>query len=406
MNTKYWRLLSLLLAIAIAFFLFVPVSSFSGLGGYHAEKNLGIGATPNANFLIGTSTSAFLVLDSIYPPEVTNGVGATNVDEDSAQLNGELTEDGNSTTTVTVFYGTADGGTTPASWSNNSSLGAQAVGTFSYNAGSLVDNTLYYYRMFAENSVGNDWANTSANFTTSIAPPTNLILTDMGAISVNATWNKSAGATYTMVRVKRSAAPANPTDGELLYYYTGTDFTTVGYALETTEYFFRAWSFASDNVTYSAGYAEASIGGENMETLAGNFFFMILAILALGLVIAMFATKQMMLGFPAGMFWFILGGYAYTQSISTWDINYFLFFGSMGMGIFSVLAMYGLRTKKEELAEGDEFIDEGKDDLKFIDEGGNGSEDAKASRPPYSRSQAIRDRARRRREAIQRKEFR
>ena len=344
----------------------------------------------------------------IIAPEVTNGAGATNVENNDARLNGELTNDGNDPTTVTVFYGTSDGGTTPASWSSNASLGAQAVGTFSYNAGSLIDNTLYYYRMFAENSVGNDWADSSANFTTSIAPPTNLVLTDLGAISINATWTKSAGSAYTMVRIKRAAAPADPTDGELFYYGANETEVMAGFSLDITEYTARAWSFLSDNVTYSADYAEASIGGEGMETLAGNFFFMILAVLALGLVIAMFATKQMMLGFPSAIFWFILGGYAYTQSVATWDINYFLFFGSMGMGIFSMFAAYGLRTKKEELRIGEEYIDEGRDDLKFIDEEKNGhaktgpEDDAI---PPRDRMQEVRDRARRRRDNARRREY-
>ncbi len=96
--------------------------------------------------------------------------------------------------------------------------------------------------------------------------------------------------------------------------------------------------------------------------------FAMLTLIALGLLIAMFATKQMMLGFPSAIFWAILGGYCYTLSTATWDLYYFFFFASMGMAIFSVIAMYALRTKKEELAEGDEFIDEGKDNMTFIDE--------------------------------------
>ena len=85
----------------------------------------------------------------------------------------------------------------------------------------------------------------------------------------------------------------------------------------------------------------------------------LLAAVAVILTVTMFATKSSMLGFPCGIFWALLGGHAYTLSTTTWDIEYFIFFSSMGMLIFSILAAYGLRTKKEELAEGDEFIDEG-----------------------------------------------
>ena len=104
----------------------------------------------------------------------------------------------------------------------------------------------------------------------------------------------------------------------------------------------------------------------------------------------MFHTRNMMLGFPCVIFWSILGGFAYGESIATWDILYFMFFASMGMVIFSALAMYALRTKKEEVAEGDEFIDEGKDDLHYIDEG-------KEDEPVSGRTKKLRNRADKRR---------
>ena len=103
------------------------------------------------------------------------------------------------------------------------------------------------------------------------------------------------------------------------------------------------------------------IGGQTM-----NFLF--LSILPLGLTIAMFSSKNSLLGFPSLIFWAILSGYSFQQSSTTWDWQYFLFFGSMGMVIFSALAMYGLRTKKEEQAAGDAPIDEAKDEDKYFDE--------------------------------------
>ena len=82
----------------------------------------------------------------------------------------------------------------------------------------------------------------------------------------------------------------------------------------------------------------------------------------LGLTVAMFATRNMMLGFPCAIFWGIFGGYSYLQSTETWDWQYILFFASMGMVIFSLSTMYALR--KKDLAGPD--ADKGK----FIDEGG------------------------------------
>jgi len=92
-----------------------------------------------------------------------------------------------------------------------------------------------------------------------------------------------------------------------------------------------------------------------------------LASIATGLTWSMFTSRNMMLGFPCTIFWAVLGGYAYTLSSTPWgDWQYYLFMGSMGMVIFSMYAAYGLRERPSR--KDDEFIDEGKDDSKYIDE--------------------------------------
>ena len=116
----------------------------------------------------------------------------------------------------------------------------------------------------------------------------------------------------------------------------------------------------------------------------------VVGFIAVALTCTMFATKQMMLGFACVIFWAILGGYAYTISVYTWDPYYFIFFASFGMAIFCALAMYALRTKKEEEEEGDEFIDEGKDDIRYIDEG---KEETEGEPKVSKQTKAVRGRA-------------
>ena len=125
--------------------------------------------------------------------------------------------------------------------------------------------------------------------------------------------------------------------------------------------------------------------------------FAVLAFAAVVLTYSMFQSRSSMLGFPCLIFWSIMGGYCYQQSTATWDIYYLTFFGSFGMGIFSMFAAYALRTKKEEAAEGDEFIDEGKDDIKFIDEDGKSNTVMVDEDKPRRTSREIRERAERRR---------
>jgi len=129
-----------------------------------------------------------------------------------------------------------------------------------------------------------------------------------------------------------------------------------------------------------------------------------LIVIATTLTATMFASKSSMLGFPCLIFWAIMGGYCYQESAATWDIYYLTFFGAFGMAIFSMLAAYALKTKKEEAREGDLYFDEGGDkDVRYIDEGKSEaaplidsyteSDDEKPSR----RTRSIRERASRRR---------
>ena len=133
---------------------------------------------------------------------------------------------------------------------------------------------------------------------------------------------------------------------------------------------------------------------------------MLYALLAIAVALtwAMFSSRNMMLGFPCAMFWAIMGGYCYTQSTATWDIWYFLFFASaFGMTIFTMLAAFALRTKKEEVAEGDELIDEGTEDLHYIDEGKSTETENPEGSQMSSRTRGVRGRAKQRREKASRR---
>ncbi len=123
----------------------------------------------------------------------------------------------------------------------------------------------------------------------------------------------------------------------------------------------------------------------------------ILAFIAVCLTIAMFVTKQAMLGFPCVIFWALIGAQGYTLSIMTWDMYYFVFFASMGMAIFSAIAGFGLREKRDTI--GDEEMDGSNTKTEpYIDE-------EKASDPfridsneePSDRTKKLRERAEKRR---------
>jgi hypothetical protein len=161
------------------------------------------------------------------------------------------------------------------------------------------------------------------------------------------------GANWTIIRGSESGYPTSITGGYLVYNGTGEYVVVTGLDVSSTTYSYSAWSENSYGV--STDYARLRIQG------GVSVAFIALILLPLGLTIAMFATKNSMLGFPAGIFWGVLGGYAYLQSVSTWDWQYLLFFAAIGMAIFSMLAAYTLRPRDltgPDTDRGAQFIDE------------------------------------------------
>jgi len=196
--------------------------------------------------------------------------------------------------------------------------------------------------------------------------PTNLLLTRIDNDNVSITWSKGVDANTTVIVMKVGSYPADPTDGTVVYNNTGVSTVFTDATIDQHDYCFRAWSH--NGVGYSLGYASQRTGGAAMTAM-----LVILALIAICLTVAMFVTREMMLGFPSAMFWAILGGVCYSQTTSkTWDNVYYLtFFASMGMTIFCVLAMFALREKPDA-----SLIDE----EGYYDEGGRGKRSPKSGR--------------------------
>lgn len=98
------------------------------------------------------------------PPALANGAGATNVLAASATLNGNLLATGGATTTVSIFWGMADGGTDSAAWSQRADLGARSAGSFSTGISGLVAGGFYYFRCRSQNAFGETWSSPTVSF--------------------------------------------------------------------------------------------------------------------------------------------------------------------------------------------------------------------------------------------------
>ena len=135
----------------------------SNLPGSHTYKS----APPS--FIAWSDVQSFTTETSITAP-VLGAQSVANLDTTSADLEVVLTDNGNDATTITFYYGTTDGGTTPVSWDSNVSFSNALEATIRKSVTGLTSGQTYYFRTFAKNSSsqnnGEDWANSSTAFTT------------------------------------------------------------------------------------------------------------------------------------------------------------------------------------------------------------------------------------------------
>ncbi|MEZ5305215.1 MAG: lamin tail domain-containing protein [Verrucomicrobiales bacterium] len=108
--------------------------------------------------------------EPVQPPAVVN-TPAQSITFFTAEVGGEITDNGGQDPAVTIYFGTADGGTDAAAWQNARPLGIQG-GAFSEELLELTHNTPFFFRAYAENTAGGAWAPATATFTTQqIFPP-------------------------------------------------------------------------------------------------------------------------------------------------------------------------------------------------------------------------------------------
>jgi len=136
----------------------------------------------------------------------------------------------------------------------------------------------------------------------------------------------------------------------------------------------------------------------------------LLAFIAVALTVVMFLSRNSMLGWPSGGFWFLLAAYNYQVAVvrNVTDIHYSLFWLSSAMLLFCVIGAYGLREKDDRKVgmdeEEEEYVDEAPrgtyvtDDTprrgeRADDDMDDGFEDRGQDRPK-TRRQALYERAR------------
>ncbi|WOO41480.1 DUF6288 domain-containing protein [Rubellicoccus peritrichatus] len=109
-----------------------------------------------------SSAGVFQTIDITAPLIVADG--ASDITSFTATLNGEVTDEGRDTPSVTIYYGKNDRGASTLGWDHSIDMGTQS-GSFSSTISSLDQGTTYHYRVYGNNLGGSTFSDLST-FTT------------------------------------------------------------------------------------------------------------------------------------------------------------------------------------------------------------------------------------------------
>lgn len=147
-----------------------------------------------------------------YTPDnlaLTN-LPATNVTENSARIQGQITNTAGQNPTVYMYWGDNNAGSDAASWDHEVNLGTKGLGTYFADISGLNGNTTYYYTSRAVAGGQTVWASSVQSFTT--LQPTNLEVSTLPAANVSSSSARIQGQIT-------ATAGQNPT----VYMYWGDD---------------------------------------------------------------------------------------------------------------------------------------------------------------------------------------
>ncbi len=178
---------------------------------------------------------------STGPPVATQRAGAVTGTLVFPQFDGN--------TSVTVYWGTSDSGTTTSGWAHATNLGVQPSGVVTATLTGLTAGTTYYYRYDATNPYGTALASTSGSLTPPAAPTALVATSATGSVTLS--WHASSLAQgYSVLR-----STTTGTGYVALATTTGTSYVDTAVTAGATYYYVVA---AQSSSGLSANSNEAS----------------------------------------------------------------------------------------------------------------------------------------------------
>ena len=181
-------------------------------------------------------------------PLVQTGT-ASGITSSGATIGGSFLQVGSPDPTVTMYYGTTNGGSVPANWTNSVNLGTRNS-AFTTPISGLLPATQYFFIARAQNASGDSFGLPSGTFTTANGAPVvaNLAASDVFASSatVGGQITATGGLTPTMT-IYYGLSDGGTTAGAWtnsvnLGAQTGSATTTLTGLSANTQYFYRAFA--------------------------------------------------------------------------------------------------------------------------------------------------------------------
>lgn len=125
--------------------------------------------------------------------------------------------------------------------------------------GSLSSGQIYYFRAWSYNSASpspgysDDYS--SVIEYTRPDDPSSLACTVIDAHEIDLSWSKGTGGDKVMIRRKIGSYPTSTSDGDQVYFDTGTSYNNTG-LVGGVHYYYRAWAFDTDSGYYSDSYSQ------------------------------------------------------------------------------------------------------------------------------------------------------
>ena len=136
-----------------------------------------------------------------------------------------------------------------------------------------------------------------------VAAPSGFTLTYVSDTEIFIEWVNAPASNMTMIRAAYGHPPENTEDGYEVYDGTGTNYTDNAVDLATPSIvYYRAWG-SSYGVNWTTTFSSADTGG----FMSISFLFLTLIILGLGLFLAAFRWKDMLLSYAAALTWMAIG---------------------------------------------------------------------------------------------------